>query len=133
MRVIASTNKVLEDVLDKKQLREDLYYRLNVFHIRLPALRERREDIPAIAETLIRHLNKKHDSHVADLEPEVLERFHAYRWPGNIRELENTIARAIALANTQVLGPDDFGLLERDRKALAPLADGVSLPTICEA
>jgi transcriptional regulator with PAS, ATPase and Fis domain len=98
VRVIASTNKVLEEALLKKQLREDLYYRINVFHVRLPALREHREDIPALAEALIRNLNKKHDCHVTDLEAEVLEHLRTYHWPGNVRELRNTLERAVILA-----------------------------------
>jgi DNA-binding NtrC family response regulator len=69
-----------------------------VFHVRLPALRERREDIPALAEALIRNLNRKHDCHVTDLEAEVLEHLGAYHWPGNVRELRNTLERAVILA-----------------------------------
>jgi len=113
VRLIASTNKVLEDALLKKQLREDLYYRLNVFQIRLPPLRERREDIPALAEALIRNLNRKHDCHVTDLEQDVLDQFRAYRWPGNVREMRNALERAVILAGegTIKLGhlPRSFG------------------------
>src|SRR5258706_3399573 len=105
VRVIASTNKILEDALLKKQLREDLYYRLNVFHVRLPALREHREDIPALAEALIRNLNRKHDCHVTDLEAEVLERLRTYHWPGNVRELRNTLERAVILAGEGTIKP----------------------------
>jgi transcriptional regulator with PAS, ATPase and Fis domain len=128
VRVIASTNKELEDALDKKQLREDLYYRLNVFHIALPALRERKEDIPAIAEALISNLNKKHDSHVVDLEPEVLERFRAYRWPGNVRELRNTLERAVILAGQGTIRlrhlPRSFGVSQTQNQIEEPEPDG---------
>ena len=128
VRVIASTNKELEDALDKKQLREDLYYRLNVFHIALPALRERKEDIPAIAEALITNLNKKHDSHVVDLEPEVLERFRSYRWPGNVRELRNTLERAVILAGEGTIKlrhlPRSFGASQAQSQIEEPEPDG---------
>jgi DNA-binding NtrC family response regulator len=114
VRVIASTNKVLEEALLKKQVREDLYYRLNVFHIGLPALRDRKEDIPAIAEALIRNLNRKHDCQVTDLATDVLECLHAYRWPGNVRELRNTLERAVILAGKGTIQqrhlPRSFGV-----------------------
>jgi len=128
VRVIASTNKVLEDALDKKQLREDLYYRLNVFHIALPALRERKADIPAIAEALIGTLNKKHDCHVGDIEPEVLECFRAYHWPGNVRELRNTLERAVILAGEGTIRlrhlPRCFGVSHTQNQVEEPDADG---------
>ena len=78
---------------EKRQLREDLYYRLNVFHISLPPLRERKQDIPAIAAALIRDLNTKHDCRVTHFQRGRAGRFHA-SWPGNVRELRNMIERA---------------------------------------
>jgi transcriptional regulator with PAS, ATPase and Fis domain len=79
-------------------LREDLYYRLNVFHISLPPLRERKQDLPDIGNALIRDLNRKHGCRVTHLSPEVLRRFDLYWWPGNVRELRNVLERAIILA-----------------------------------
>jgi DNA-binding NtrC family response regulator len=79
-------------------LREDLYYRLNVFHIHLPPLRERKEDIPPIAESLIALLNKKHDCRVTGISQEVQEIFRAHSWPGNVRELRNVLERAVILS-----------------------------------
>src|SRR5207248_2779787 len=87
-----------ERAIQDKLLREDLYYRLNVFHISLPALRERKQDIPAIAAALIRDLNKKHSCRVTNLSGDVQERFEAYSWPGNVRELRNVVERAVILA-----------------------------------
>ena len=84
--------------IQNKHLREDLYYRLNVFHIALPPLRERKQDIPSIASALIRDLNRKHDCRVTNLSPEVLECFEANSWPGNVRELRNVIERAAIVA-----------------------------------
>jgi DNA-binding NtrC family response regulator len=79
-------------------LREDLYYRLNVFHISLPPLRERKQDIPSIAAALIRDLNRKHGCRVTHLSHEVLAWFAASSWPGNVRELRNLIERAVIMA-----------------------------------
>jgi len=98
VRVIAATNHNLEETIAKKQMREDLYYRINVFRIALPALREHVSDIPAIVNALVANLNEKHDCHVTDLEPAVLEQFYTYRWPGNVRELRNILERAVILA-----------------------------------
>jgi DNA-binding NtrC family response regulator len=98
VRVLAATNRSPEKAIQDKHLREDLYYRLNVFHVSLPPLRERREDIPSIAAALIGDLNQKHGCRVTHLSPAVLARFNASSWPGNVRELRNAIERAIIVA-----------------------------------
>jgi len=98
VRVVAATNKVPEEAVRGGHLREDLYYRLNVFHIHLPALRERKEDITPIAESLMADLNHKHDCKVSDIAPAVLETFQRHSWPGNVRELRNVLERAVILA-----------------------------------
>jgi DNA-binding NtrC family response regulator len=98
VRVLAATNRSPEKAIQDKHLREDLYYRLNVFHISLPPLRERKQDIPSIAEALIGNLNQKHDCRVTHLSPEVLARFSASPWPGNVRELRNVVERAVIVA-----------------------------------
>ncbi len=98
VRVLAATNRSPEKAVQNKVLREDLYYRLNVFHISLPPLRERKQDIPSIASVQILNLNKKHDCRVTHLSPEVLERFEAMSWPGNVRELRNVLERAVIMA-----------------------------------
>jgi transcriptional regulator with PAS, ATPase and Fis domain len=104
VRVIASTNQKLEEALQKKQVREDLYYRLNVFRIHLPPLRERKEDIPALAEALLRDLNRKHGCKVTDLAPAAMEILQRHFWPGNVRELRNVIERAVILAGEGTIG-----------------------------
>jgi DNA-binding NtrC family response regulator len=98
VRVVAATNKAPEEAVKKGSLREDLYYRLNVFHIHLPPLRERKEDIQPIAESLITLLNSKHECKVTGISAEVQEIFRSYNWPGNVRELRNALERAVILA-----------------------------------
>ena len=98
VRVLAATNRAPDKAIQNKHLREDLYYRLNVFHVALPPLRERKQDIPAIASALIRVLNRKHGCRVTHLSPEVLDRLEANSWPGNVRELRNVIERAAIVA-----------------------------------
>ena len=98
VRVVAATNKVPEEAVRGGHLREDLYYRLNVFQVHLPPLRERKEDMRPIAEALISDLNRKHECRVADLSPAVLEAFARHSWPGNVRELRNVLERAVILA-----------------------------------
>ncbi len=98
VRVLAATNRPPEKAVQSKLLREDLYYRLNVFHIALPPLRDRMQDIPAIAQTQIRDLNRKHGCRVTHLSQEVLSWFAAKSWPGNVRELRNLIERAVIMA-----------------------------------
>ena len=97
VRIIASTNRDLQAAIQKGDFREDLYFRLNVFEVHLPPLRERREDIPAIAAALIRELNRRHEWRVTEIGPEVLELFQRYNWPGNARELRNVLERAVIL------------------------------------
>ena len=97
VRVIAATNKVPDDAVKGGHLREDLFYRLNVFHIHLPPLRERKDDIEAISQNLIQDMNRKHEAKVSDLAEDVLQSFQRYDWPGNIRELRNVLERAVIL------------------------------------
>jgi DNA-binding NtrC family response regulator len=114
VRIIASTNKVLDDALRKGDLREDLYYRLNVFQIALPALRQRTSDLPSLTEALIAMLNAKHSCRVTDVNPEVREQLERYSWPGNIRELRNVLERAVIVAGVGTITahhlPQYFGV-----------------------
>ena len=98
VRVLAATNRPPEQAVKDKHLREDLFYRLNVFHVSLPPLRERPQDIPAIASALLVNLNKKHGCRVTGLSPQVLEWFALSQWPGNVRELRNLLERATIVA-----------------------------------
>jgi DNA-binding NtrC family response regulator len=98
--VLASTNHNLKQAIAKQTFREDLYFRLNVFEIHLPPLRERRADIPAMTAELTRGLNGKHHCNVVDLSPEVVTLFANYDWPGNARELRNVLERAVILCGS---------------------------------
>jgi DNA-binding NtrC family response regulator len=98
VRVVAATNKVPEEAVKGGHLREDLFYRLNVFHVHLPPLRQRKDDIPVIAEALVSEMNRKHECRVAGLGAGVLECLYRHSWPGNVRELRNVLERAVILA-----------------------------------
>ena len=108
VRVLAATNRPLDEALEKKQLREDLFYRLNVFNIFLPPLRHRKEDIPAISEALIRILNQRNDCRVTHLDSEALGILMGHSWPGNIRELRNILERAVIIAREGALSAHHF-------------------------
>jgi transcriptional regulator with PAS, ATPase and Fis domain len=141
VRVVASTNKVLEEALRKGELREDLYYRLNVFQILLPALRQREGDLPLLTEALIEMLNKKHDTRVSEVSSDVMDQFKRYSWPGNVRELRNVLERAVIVAGEGAITthhlPRDFGIAAGSRpqqQIVEP--DAVRLPvgtTVSEA
>src|SRR5262245_6078499 len=98
VRVIAATNASLEDLVAAGELREDPYYRLNVIPVLLPPLRERREDIPLLAQFFLRRYAEQNKCVVPELTPEVQEGLKAHDWPGNVRELENALERLIVLA-----------------------------------
>jgi DNA-binding NtrC family response regulator len=99
VRLIAATNKVAEAAIKDKRLREDLFYRLNVFSIHLPALRDRKDDIAPISEAIVNSLNEKHRCRVTGIHPAVMDRFLNYSWPGNVRELRNALERAVILTD----------------------------------
>jgi DNA-binding NtrC family response regulator len=105
VRILAATNAPLDAALREGRFREDLYYRLNVFPIPLPPLRERKEDLPSLTSALLADLNRKHGTKVTDVSKEVLERFRAYHWPGNVRELRNVVERAVILASEGTILP----------------------------
>jgi transcriptional regulator with PAS, ATPase and Fis domain len=113
VRVLAATNKDADQAVAKGELRQDLYFRLNVFHIHLPPLRDRKEDIPLLVEYMLRELNAKHGRQVRGVNPDVLEMFAGYSWPGNVRELRNVLERASIVSNRDLIGrahlPGDFG------------------------
>jgi DNA-binding NtrC family response regulator len=97
VRVLAATNRDPQDAVAGGHLRADLFYRLNVFHIHMPPLREHLEDLQVMAEAMVREMNQKHTRHVSGLSDQILDRMLGYDWPGNGRELRNTIERAVIL------------------------------------
>ena len=113
VRVVAATNKDPEAAVAAGELRGDLYYRLNVFNIQMPPLREHTEDISAIAQKMIVDMNERHNCTVTGLKDGLLKRLEDYVWPGNVRELRNTIERATIMAGSGLLGvehlPPHFG------------------------
>jgi DNA-binding NtrC family response regulator len=108
VRIIATTNRDLQKEVDAGNFREDLYYRLNVIEIPLPPLRERKEDIPALTHLFIARYNDENDKGIEGIADEALELLIQYDWPGNIRELENYIERAVVVSRGPVLGVGDF-------------------------
>lgn len=108
IRVIAATNRNLEDMVDNGQFRADLYYRLNIVNLELPPLRGRQEDIPILARHFIRKMATKHDKTEPAMSPEFEQKIIDYNWPGNIRQLENIIERAVVISSGPVLGLDSL-------------------------
>jgi DNA-binding NtrC family response regulator len=106
VRVIAATNRVPADAMSQGQLREDLFYRLNVFQIRLPALRERKEDIPLLVRAFIDEFNRQDNRQIRGLTPEAEKTLDRYGWPGNVRELRNVIQRAVVLGGSGLIGAE---------------------------
>jgi len=108
VRIISATNRDLAQQVKEGRFREDLYYRLNVFPIEIPSLRERREDLPALVEHFVRRFNAEEGKSVPGLAPETLAMLSSYDWPGNVRQLENAVFRAIVLSDGGALKPEDF-------------------------
>jgi two-component system response regulator AtoC len=108
VRVLSATNKNLRKALEKQEFREDLYYRLNVVNIELPPLRERREDVPLLAEHFLHKFAMENEKEITGFSPEVMELVLDYDWPGNVRELENAIERAVILAQDSLITVADL-------------------------
>ena len=106
VRVVAATNRVPTEAITANQLREDLFYRLNVFSIHLPALRDRKDDIPLLARTFIDEFNRQDNRQVRGLAPETEKELERYSWPGNVRELRNVIQRAVVLSGTGLIASE---------------------------
>jgi DNA-binding NtrC family response regulator len=119
VRVIATTNRRLEQSVEKKEFREDLFFRLNVVPIHVPPLRDHREDIVPLAEEFMRRFSRKHGIHVRGLSDQALRVLKEHHWPGNVRELQNVLERAVILCG-------DSGMLEADHFGLAISATGAA-------
>lgn len=120
-RIVAATNTDLLDEIDEGRFREDLYYRLNVIPIYLPALRQRPEDVPALVNFFTRNYAKANDLAVPKLTVDAVRTLTAYQWPGNVRELQNYVERAIVLSTSDVI---DSELLPPHVRGLAPVRIG---------
>jgi transcriptional regulator with PAS, ATPase and Fis domain len=108
VRIVAATNKKLEDQVKERKFREDLYYRLNVVNINIPPLRSRREDIEPLSRYFLEKYATETGRKISDLAPRALSCLLAYDWPGNVRELQNAIERAVVLSKNSILTPRDF-------------------------
>jgi DNA-binding NtrC family response regulator len=108
VRIVAATNKDLARLVEEGQFREDLYYRLNVFPVDAPPLRTRKEDIPALVKHFVTRINAEENKRVLGAAPQTLALLQSYDWPGNVRQLENTIFRAVVLCDGDFLLPEDF-------------------------
>ncbi len=126
VRIIATTNRDLYEDAKIGKFREDLFYRLNVFHFTLPPLRERKEDIPALVEHFIAKYNNENGFSVTSLSEDAAQRLMMYGWPGNIRELENTIERAVVLTRAGVIESKNL-LLREESKPLQSNSSGSGL------
>jgi DNA-binding NtrC family response regulator len=132
VRIIAATNTDLEELIEQKSFRKDLFYRLNVIKIELPPLRDRKEDIPLLVKHFIDRYGRENNKKIESVSEDVLELLMNYDWPGNIRELENLIERAVVLTRSKLLTRDNlppFILHPREETAAAPsfVTDGTTL------
>src|SRR5579862_1951039 len=109
-RIVAATNKDLEQLIEEGKFRPDLYYRLNVFHIEVPPLRERREDIPTLVDHFVRKFSLAMNKRITRVSPTAMNELQQYNWPGNVRELENAVERAMVVAQEPELREQDFTL-----------------------
>ncbi len=125
VRIVAATHKKLSDEVAAGRFREDLYYRLNVVEIKIPALRDRMEDIPLLAEYFLQRITKKNGMARIRISAEAISTLQSHHWPGNVRELENTIARACALASSQILLPADIPLASAPIKSPAAFSAAI--------
>ena len=136
VRVIAATNKPLEQLVSEKQFREDLYYRLNVVRVHLPPLRERREDIPVLTDYFLQRLRETGKTRIRTVAPDTLSALENHAWPGNVRELENVIHRAAIMAKGDYILLTDLpaevfqtsASMPAEPAAVAPTAPVVATP-----
>jgi two-component system, NtrC family, response regulator PilR len=127
VRILSATHKQLVELVSQAKFREDLYYRINVIELRVPPLRERAEDIPGLAEAIVRRLSRRLGMDAPEITPDAMEVLLEFSFPGNVRELENVLERALALCNAGRIDVGDLQLRSVPRdKAPSPSADEVS-------
>ena len=131
VRIVAATNQNLPQAIKEKRFREDLFYRLNVVSIDLPPLRERKEDIPLLAQYILKKYRAA-NRRVEGISKEALDRLVSYPWPGNVRELENTLERAIILAKKPLIEEEDLSLAPRNLTSLGKLSFSVGSKSLRE-
>jgi two-component system response regulator PilR (NtrC family) len=129
VRILSATHKNLARLVELGTFRQDLFYRINVIELRVPPLRERREDIPKLAGRVLERLGKDNGGVAARLTPEALKALLAYDFPGNVRELENVLERSVALCENNSISIEDLRLLPRERSAAAAADTWANTPT----
>jgi two-component system response regulator PilR (NtrC family) len=129
VRILSATHKNLARLVELGAFRQDLFYRINVIELRVPPLRDRREDIPKLAGRVLERLGKDNGNPPAHLEPEALRALLSYDFPGNVRELENVLERSVALCENNRIGVEDLRLVARDRSASSAAETWANTPT----
>jgi len=119
VRVIAASNKDLKKEMEQKRFREDLFYRLNVVTLNVPPLRERREDVPLLAQYFLQLFAAKNSKSIKGFSPQAMEKLIKYNWPGNVRELMNAVERAVVLSRAKFLDADELSLMMADSPSAA--------------
>jgi Nif-specific regulatory protein len=131
VRIIAATNRDIERAVGQGAFRSDLYYRLNVLPLTIPPLRERTEDIPELAQFFLKRFNRETKKQVRGFSDEAVEELLMYSWPGNIRELENAVERAVVICRDEYIRPQDLILSSNrghgDEYAAKSLKDAITL------
>ncbi|WP_297889988.1 sigma-54 dependent transcriptional regulator [Sulfurihydrogenibium sp.] len=115
-RVISATNRNLEEMVENKEFREDLFYRINVIHIKIPPLRERKEDIPLLVKKFIEKFTRINNKNIYDIDSDAMEILTEYDWPGNVRQLENIIERAVVLCQGEIITPQHLPQRIKEKK-----------------
>ena len=128
VRIISATNKDLEEAVKEKGFREDLFYRLNVIQIRLPSLRERKEDIPLLTNHFLKKYSEELNKNISKVSPQALQILLDYEYPGNVRELQNIIERAVALESGQELTPNNLNSYLSESPLLKKGAMDIEIP-----
>lgn len=129
VRILSATHKNLARLVDLGAFRQDLFYRINVIELRVPPLRERRDDIPLLAARILERLGREADRAPARLSADALRALNAYDFPGNVRELENILERAVALCEDGSIGAEDMRLVVRAPAESAPSVVEAAMPT----
>jgi DNA-binding NtrC family response regulator len=127
VRVLAATNKIPEDAVARGELRQDLYYRLNVFNIHMPPLRDHKEDLPQLVASLLAQVANKHSRNVTSVSEPVMHVFQHYGWPGNVRELRNTLERAVIVCESNTVEPKHLPPGFGSQLTKAPVSDANSI------
>jgi DNA-binding NtrC family response regulator len=125
-RIISTTNRDLEKAIEEGRFREDLYFRLNVIPIKLPPLRERKEDIPALVQHFLKKICIENKKSLKKVHPDAMMTFMGHSWPGNVRELENCIERAVVLCSGDAITPDFFAFTVQKPRPRS--GEGIFLP-----